>query len=159
MLLIRLALLSEHAALEALQWRASLVADEYRDALLAHPDAIALDPSEIEAGRVLVAQHQETGELLGFAAWVPRDDAAAELDGLFVEPARWRSGIGRRLVDAAAQAATAAGAGRLHVVANPAAVAFYAHCGFIADGGTQTRFGPAPTMVRLLRMEIRGRFT
>lgn len=127
------------------------MAEEYRDALLAHPDAIALDPAEIEAGRVLVAQHQETGELLGFAAWLPRDHAAAELDGLFVEPAHWRAGIGRRLVEAAAQAAAATGARRLHVAANPAAVAFYAGCGFIADGDTQTRFGPAPTMVRLLR--------
>jgi GNAT superfamily N-acetyltransferase len=151
MLLIRPALLSEHAALEALQRRASLVAEEYRDALMAHPDAIALDAAEIEAGRVLVAQHQETGELLGFAAWVPRDDAAADLDGLFVELAHWRAGIGRELVDAAAQAAAAAGAGRLHVIANPAAVAFYTRCGFIADGETQTRFGPAPTMVRPLQ--------
>jgi GNAT superfamily N-acetyltransferase len=151
MLLIRPALISEHAALEDVQRRASLVADEYRAALLAHPHAIALDPAEIEAVRVLVAEHQETGELLGFAAWVHRDDAAAELDGLFVEPAHWRTGIGRRLVEAAAQAAAAAGAGCLHVIANPAAVAFYARCGFIAEGETQTRFGPAPTMVRLLQ--------
>jgi hypothetical protein len=92
MVRIRPALPPEHGALEDLQRRASLVAEEYREVLLAHPDAIALDPAEIAAGRVLVAAGP-AGELLGFAAWLPLGEGEAELEGLFVEPARWRGGI------------------------------------------------------------------
>ena len=51
---IRRAAVSERGALEALQWRASLENPEYREALLAHPDAIELPASQIEAGGVYV---------------------------------------------------------------------------------------------------------
>lgn len=37
---LRSAWMEELATLEALQMRASLVADEYREALLAHPEAV-----------------------------------------------------------------------------------------------------------------------
>lgn len=41
-LAIRIAARDEKKLLEDLQWRASLVWEEYREALLAHPDAIEL---------------------------------------------------------------------------------------------------------------------
>ena len=146
---IRTARVEERAALEALQWRASLVADEYREALLANPDAIALDPLEISAGRVPVA---EDGPMLaGFAVWLPPKSGAAELDGLFVEPGLWRAGVGRRLVAEVAAAAAAIGASSLRVIANPAALDFYGRCGFVPGGEAQTRFGPAPVLTLPLR--------
>jgi GNAT superfamily N-acetyltransferase len=124
---IRLARPAERIALEDLQRRASL--------------------ARIAQGRVLVAE-DEAG-VAGFAVWIDGEGAdEAELDGLFVEPARWRGGVGRALVAAIGAAAAEAGKTRLHVVANPTALAFYRSCGFVPSGETQTRFGPAPVMVR-----------
>lgn len=144
---IRPARAAERAALEDLQRRASLALPDYRAQLDAHPDAIDLPAAQIAGGRVLVAE-DEAG-IAGFAAWLDGEGAdEAALDGLFVEPARWRGGIGRALVAAIAAAAAGAGRRRLTVVANPGAVAFYARCGFAEAGEAQTRFGPAPVMVR-----------
>ena len=154
--MIRRAHLDERAALEALQLRASLALEDYREALLAYPDAVALPACQIEAGNVLVAT--EGGLRTGFAAVELHDDGTAELDGLFVEPSRWREGIGSRLADAAANLAAAAGREMLTVVANPAARDFYERCGFSKTGAVGTRFGPALLMARRLRPPERGRF-
>lgn len=145
---IRLATESEQQALEALQRRASLMNEHDRAPLLANPDAIALPLEQITRGRVLVAEHG--GMIAGFAVVLPRADGAAELDGLFVEPNRWRSGIGRALVDHAAAMARAEGAATLHVIGNPHAAGFYGSCGFVTVGEFATRFGPALAMRRSL---------
>ena len=142
---IRPAVPVDHAAIEALQRRSSLTNAEYRDQLLAHPDALGLDLAEIVAGRVLVAV-DEAG-LTGYANWIPGGvDGEAELDGLFVDPDRWRGGIGRALVAAVGREVRGRGYGRMIVAANPAALDFYQRCGFVLFGETQTRFGPAPVM-------------
>jgi hypothetical protein len=39
----------------------------------------------------------------------------------------------------------------VHVVANPTAQDFYLACGFKITGEVQTRFGPAPTMLKGIR--------
>ena len=144
---IRPARAAERAALEDLQRRASLALPDYRARLEAHPDSIDLPGARIAEGRVLVAE-DEAG-VAGFAVWLDGEGMGeAALDGLFVEPARWRGGTGRALVAAVIAAAAEAGRTRLTVVANPGAVAFYASCGFVPAGEAQTRFGPAPVMVR-----------
>jgi GNAT superfamily N-acetyltransferase len=97
---------------------------------------------------VIVAEHW--GAAAGFAVVLPRDDGNAELDGLFVEPDLWGGGIGRRLIEEAAQFAAALEAPMLIVTANPRSVPFYAKCGFRECGVTETRFGPAPVMARSL---------
>lgn len=107
---IRTARLGELSFLEALQLRASLANVGDREALLANPDAIALPPEQIKAGQVFVAERD--GVVIGFAAVLPRDDGDLELDGLFVEPDIWRSGIGRSLVDRCCAHARGFGAGR-----------------------------------------------
>jgi GNAT superfamily N-acetyltransferase len=122
--------------------------DEYRADLIEHPDAIQLPAEQIAAGLVIVADHW--GATAGFAVVLPRDDGNAELDGLFVEPDLWGGGIGRRLIEEAAQLAAALEAPMLIVTANPRAVAFYSKCGFRECGMTETRFGPAPVMARSL---------
>ena len=81
--MIRAARLDERIALEALQRRASLALEEYRDALLAHPDAIQLPAHQFEQGHGLVATDE--GQPTGFADIELRADGSAELDGLFVE--------------------------------------------------------------------------
>jgi GNAT superfamily N-acetyltransferase len=141
---LRLAVAAERSALEELQRRASLVYEEDREALLAHPDAIELPLEQITDGRTIVAE--SGGELLGFAVVLRRDDGDAELDGLFVEPPQWRQGIGRALVDEAERIARADGAASLWVTANTRALGFYDSCGFVTVGEVQTRFRPAPKM-------------
>lgn len=131
--------------LEELQRRASLALDDYREALLAHPDAIAVPAEQIERGEVLVAELD--GRLAGFASILDNQDKA-ELDGLFVEPDLWRQGIGSALVESATLEARHRGLSLITVVANPAAEAFYARCGFTVEGATETRFGPALRMSR-----------
>jgi GNAT superfamily N-acetyltransferase len=137
-LTLRLARPEEHGALEELQRNSSLELPEYREQLLANPDAIHLPPAQIANGQVIVAE--VNGEIVGFAAVV-----GGELDGLFVEPDLWGSGIGRALVDAATHEARKRGLA-LKVIANPRARRFYENCGFSVEGEEQTRFGPALRM-------------
>src|SRR5689334_11468464 len=137
---LRLAKPEEHEALEDLQRRASLELPEYRDQLLAHPDAIHLPPAQIANGQVIVAEF--AGDIAGFAAVV-----GSELDGLFVEPDLWGGGIGRALVSAAAHQARLRGLS-LTVIANPRARGFYESCGFSLEGEEQTRFGVGLRMSR-----------
>ena len=138
----------EQAALLALQWRASLSNPNDRDALLANPDAIELPLQQLLDGRIVVAEC--AGDIKGFSAILPRPDGNVELDGLFVEPACWRQGVGRVLVDHAAAAAAGTGAHYLHVVGNPHAERFYIACGFDAIGTEHTRFGVGLLMRRPL---------
>ena len=140
----RLAIPAERLALEELQRRASLMSEEDRDALLAHPDAIELPLEQITSGRTIVAENDD--ELLGFAVVLQREDGDAELDGLFVEPAQWRRGIGRALVAEAERLAARDGAASLWVIANTSALDFYGACGFVTVGEVATRFRPAPRM-------------
>jgi GNAT superfamily N-acetyltransferase len=139
-LTLRLAVPEEHETLEELQRRASLELPEYRDQLIADPDAIYLPEGQIANGQVIVAEVD--GEIAGFAAVV-----GGELDGLFVEPDLWGHGIGRALADAATHEARKRGL-TLSVIANPRARRFYEHCGFSVEGEVQTRFGPALRMTK-----------
>ncbi|MEO6913433.1 MAG: GNAT family N-acetyltransferase [Candidatus Baltobacteraceae bacterium] len=136
---IRLARCDERKQLEDLQRQASLRWEEYREALLANPDAIDLPLGQIEAGRCYVAERQR--ELLGFCVVLPRTDRDADLDGLFVDPAVWQQGIGRLLIQAAERLAASEGAESLYVVANPKALGFYTACAFAVVGEEHTRFG------------------
>jgi GNAT superfamily N-acetyltransferase len=135
----RLALRSERVPLEALQMRASLNNAGDREALLANPDAVALPDQQIEAGRVVVAELD--GRIVGFASVLPRADGDSELDALFVEPDKWRNGIGIALIAQSIKMARAQGGSILHVIGNPHAAAFYSACGFEQAGTHPTRFG------------------
>ena len=95
--------------------------------------------------QVLVADVD--GEVVGFAVIIAHGDKA-ELDGLFVEPERWRGGIGSALVDAATHEARRRGHSLVTVVASPAVREFYERCGFSVEGEAETRFGPAVRMSR-----------
>ena len=145
---MRLAVATERRDLEKLQLRASLNNPGDRDALLANPDAVELPIEQITAGHVFVCER--SGEIVGFAAVLPRADGGIELDGLFVEPRAWRNGIGRLLVDRCVDFARSQGSGALHVVGNPHAAMFYVACGFVAFGEYQTRFGVGQLMVKKL---------
>ena len=147
---IRLALPSEREVLEALQWRASLNNPNDREALLAHRDAISLPMEQIAAGQVYVAENGQ--QIVGFAALLPREERAMELDGLFVEPHFWRRGAGRLLVNHCCRVARKNGAAVLRVIGNPHAEAFYEACGFAVTGREKTRFGFGLLMTKELQL-------
>lgn len=112
------------------------------------PRTLELTADHISAGLVIVFEHW--GAPAGFVVVTPRDDGSADLDGPFVEPDLWRSGIGRKLVEEAAQFATVLEAGVLVAIASPRAVPFYAKCGFSPDGVQTTPHGPVSVMSRSL---------
>ena len=141
---IRAAKPADRQSLIELMRRASLANPEDRDALLAHPEVIDIPVSHLSPAATCVAELD--GVPAGFATVLPRDDGDAELDGLFVAPHLWRSGVGRALVARSAELARLIGARHLHVIANGAALDFYHAVGFTDFGSAQTQFGPAITM-------------
>lgn len=113
-----------------------------------HPEALELPADHIAAGLVIVFEHW--GAAAGFVVVVPREDGNADLDGPFVEPDLWRGGIGRKLVEEAAQFAIAIDAGLLVATASPRAEPFYAKCGFKSAVRHSTPHGPVTVMQRSL---------
>jgi GNAT superfamily N-acetyltransferase len=89
---------------------------------------------------------EDGGGVVGFAVLLPPVEGACELDAIFVEPARMRTGIGRLLIDDAVARACRWGADRIEVVANPDAVEFYERVGFAGNEIVATRFGPGRRM-------------
>jgi GNAT superfamily N-acetyltransferase len=100
------------------------------------------------------------GRLAGFVLHGPsRDDDAAATTGeiwaLYVDPDRWRAGVGRALVDAALDDLRRRGFRESSVwtlAESPRNLRFYEALGFELDGAQQRResFG-APIEVRLRR--------
>jgi len=138
-LAFRFGLAQERETLEDLQRRASMVYDAYRDALRANPGAIHLPLSQLMEQRVRVAERG--GRIAGFSVVLPREGEGCELDGLFVEPDWWKSGIGRALMRDAFVLARAQGGRTMHVLANPYAEGFYKKLGFARTGIVQTQLG------------------
>jgi len=141
---IRPALAAERRALEELQFRASIHSTRYADVLRANPDAIEISPWQFEQGLVRVAEDGDV--VVGFAVLLPPVEGACELDAIFVEPDRMRTGLGRLLIDDAVASARGWRATRIEVVANPDAFDFYERVGFAGNEIVTTRFGPGRRM-------------
>jgi GNAT superfamily N-acetyltransferase len=141
---LRTARVDELDELEELQRRASLANAGDREAILAHPEAIAIPRTQLADAQVFVAESD--GIVIGFSAVLDRDDGQTELDGLFVEPGLWRSGVGRLLVERAKDYGRDHSASWLHVIGNPHAGGFYEACGFVTYGAYETEFGPGLLM-------------
>lgn len=137
---IRLAHPDDRLNLIELQRRASLVWEDTRQKLLDDPGIIDLDEEMLANNEVFVAEI--AGRIVGFATIVAHEGNDAELEGLFVEPALWRKGIGRALVQQVEREAMAWGASRLHVMANQNALGFYTAMGFSKIGERKTQLGP-----------------
>jgi len=146
---IRPARAEDQPVLLAIVWKTVMASERDRDTLLAHPEAVQVPLEQLTPATACVAE--AAGSLAGFAVVLPRPDGDAELDGLFVDPAMQRLGIGRRLVERTKALARAMGAPTLHVVANDDALAFYRSVGFVETGVTETQFGSAP----LMQLELR----
>jgi ribosomal protein S18 acetylase RimI-like enzyme len=141
---IRAAVAADQPALLAVVWKTVMASERDREVLLAHPEFVQVPVEQLTSANACVADDGKT--LAGFAVVLRRPDGEAELDGLFVDPAMQRLGIGRRLVEKTRQLARAMGASELHVVANDGALAFYRAVGFVETGVAETQFGPAPVM-------------
>ena len=134
----------ERELLERLQLEASLIWQDTRASLLAHPEAIALPADQIALGNVFVAERQS--KVIGFGLVLLVEPQIADLDGLFVRPEAQGAGVGRRLVEEAVRRARASGATALTVTANLNAKGFYEACGFLPVREVATRFAPALLM-------------
>lgn len=144
---IRLARPDDRQNLIDLLWRASLAWEVVRQDLLDNPEVIDIDPEMIARSQIFVAERG--GRIVGFATIIPYegDDTRsegndAELEGIFVEPAEWRKGIGMALLHQIEREAQAWGANRLHVIASPNVEGFYMRAGFTQTGEQHMPFGP-----------------
>lgn len=143
LLFIRPARPEEQDALEALRSRAVLAAEAYRGHPPAQPSSVRIGSARFADNRVLVVEGEEG--LFGFAVWTRTRDGIAELEGLFVEPDRWRQGMGRRLLDAVTAQIRGA---PLRVTVGPGEMPFFDRCGFVKTRKVETRSGPAIRMER-----------
>jgi GNAT superfamily N-acetyltransferase len=104
----------------------------------------------ISADCVQVAQ-DGTSEVAGVVCVTPTAlQGIALLHGLFVDPARWKRGIGRVLFGAAVARAKGIKAGALMIYAEPSAEGFYKRMGAIRIGEGPFFFSPEIVLPRLL---------
>ena len=146
---IRIAHPDDRLNLSDIKRRASLATEsgDMLQRLLEDPSLTEIEEEPLANNEVIVAEHGDT--IVGFASLTAHDGNDAELDDLFVDPSHWRRGIGRALVYAAEREATAWDATRLHVVANPRAMAFYEAVGFKQVGERKTELGStAPLLAK-----------
>lgn len=137
---------ADRAELGALKLRATLAWGDHVEALKAIPEVGQVAAELIPATFVA----ERAGLVAGFAAVVIGEGGQAELEDLFVEPAAWRTGVGRMLVEEAVRRACAQGVRSLQVVAGARAAGFYEACGFEPVGIVATLFEPATLMQRRL---------
>jgi GNAT superfamily N-acetyltransferase len=99
--------------------------------MLACRNELTLAPSAMQSSHLKVAEID--GDIVGMAQVTVKGDIA-ELDKLFVEPTRLRSGGGRALFDWAKNTARDAGATTLVIESDPNASEFYRCMGAVDDG-------------------------
>jgi GNAT superfamily N-acetyltransferase len=122
---IRLAGIEEASALSELCFR-SKAAWGYDEAFMALARvALEVNPAQIEMGDVWVATAAD-GCVTGMVALGPSEQPnTLDLDKLFVEPQRIRTGVGRALLTHAFAEARRRDAKRLTILADPYAAGFY----------------------------------
>ena len=141
---IRLARVEEAPALSELCVR-SKAAWGYDEAFMALARvALEVKPEQVAAGDVWVATADR--RVAGMVALGPSEEPdTLDLDKLFVEPQRIRTGVGRALIAHAIDEARRRGATRLTILSDPYAAGFYERNG-------ARRLGEAPSVA------IPGRF-
>jgi GNAT superfamily N-acetyltransferase len=124
--------------------RSVLWNEREREAMLAHPEVLEFSFPRDEGTTVRVAL-SEDGQMGGFSTLIVAEDFF-ELEDLFVDPDWMRRGFGTALIRDAIGLGSSYGLQRIEVTANPQAMAFYEHVGFVGGGDVETRFGPALRM-------------
>ena len=126
--------------------RASLSNEKDRVALLEHPEWLMLSDRGVLEGRMRVAVGDDDA-VVGFATYLI-SDGVAELEDLFVDPPWMRRGVGQALVMDIAARLQELHFETVEVTANPHAMPFYEHLGFVEDRIVETQLYPAPRMRR-----------
>jgi GNAT superfamily N-acetyltransferase len=143
---IRDAELSDMEGLQGVFERASLSNENDLGPLLEHPEWLVQSDDGVKEGRMRVAVG-EGDAVVGFATYLI-SNGVAELEDLFVDPPWMRHGIGEALVLDLSSRLKELGFEALAVTANPHAMAFYQHLGFVESETVDTQFYPAPRMWR-----------
>ena len=146
---IRDAEIADMRELQGVFRRASESNDDDRALLREHPEWLVLSNEGILAGRMRVAVADD-GAVVGFATYAITD-GLGELEDLFVDPEWMRCGIGTELVVDISARLNDLNVEWLEVTANPHAMAFYEHLGFVQDRMVDTPGYPAPRMGRSTR--------
>jgi GNAT superfamily N-acetyltransferase len=145
---IRDAVHADTAAIARIFRASALSVDADRDALLSSPASLSWHwPEEPARVRVVTGPSGLVGFATTLLPGVGR--VPAEIDHLFVVPARQRAGLGTSLVEDAAVLAAAAGHDEISVIASEAAP-FYRRLGFSGDEPVRTMHAPAWRLVRRL---------
>jgi N-acetylglutamate synthase-like GNAT family acetyltransferase len=126
--------------------RASMSNENDRELLQEHPEWLTLSDLGVFEERTRVAV-DENGIITGFATHLI-SDGVVELEDLFVDPPRMREGIAAALVLDICSRMHQLGFESLEVTANPHAMAFYEHVGFVANQTVDTAGYPALRMSR-----------
>ncbi len=145
-ILIRQAELTDMESLQGVFQKASLSNENDRGLLRVHPEWLLLSDQRVLEGRTRVAIDDDGG-VVGFATYLIVD-GVAELEDLFVDPPRMRRGFAAALVLDVASRLHQLGFETLEVTANPHAMAFYEHLGFVENQIVDTLGYPAPRMSR-----------
>lgn len=143
---IRDAQIADMDDLEGVFSRATLSNENDREHLLEHPEWLVLSQRAVVEGRMRVAVGEDDA-LVGFATYLI-SDGTAELEDLFVDPPHMRRGIGEALVLDVSARLKELNFETLEVTANPHAMTFYDHLGFVKTRIVDTQFYPAPRMRR-----------
>jgi predicted N-acetyltransferase YhbS len=110
----------------------------------------------ISGGCVQVAQDLSE-EIVGVVAVTSTTlQGIALLYGIYVEPARWRQGIGRSLFEAAVASSKGLKAGALMIYSEPSAEGFYRRMGAIRIGEGPFVYSPETILPRLLYLVPQG---
>jgi GNAT superfamily N-acetyltransferase len=107
---------------------------------------LTLTVSNLRSSTLKVAEMG--GRLVGVAQVTVKGELA-ELDKLFVEPTRLRSGAGKALFEWATTTARDSGAVTTVIEADPGAVGFYRRMGAVDDGTAPSRSIPGRLLPRL----------
>jgi predicted N-acetyltransferase YhbS len=145
---VRPARVDDAAALTQIAVRATKHDGYDDDAIARFMPGLATNLALIAAGLVFVAE-DEPGAPLGYVALRPtgmRD--LIILEGIFVDPVHWRSGVGRRLFVAAVEHSRKMAGNVVLIYSSPNAVGFYARLGAIRIGMTPFVFSPDIAYVR-----------
>lgn len=98
---------------------------------------------------------EANGALLGFSLVFLRDEATAELDALFVDPAAIGLGVGKALWERSVAAARALGASDLIWMSDPHAEGFYSSRGADRLGEAESSVTPG-RMLPLMHLTLRA---
>lgn len=140
-IVIRDAQLEDRSVLQDVQLRASLIWEEYREAILANPQCVEIYVDAFSRNEIRVAE--SNGVIVGFCHAIKKN-GWVEIDGLFVEPSCMKMGVGRMLLEDCKKCSQAGWT--LEVDANPNAYLFYEKQGFRSIGVSATQFGPGARM-------------